>query len=737
VTTSRLREDAVKAVIFDFDGPIFDGRKAAQTALSVTYEEFATSVGRPRQTLASAPLFAPPQMIAAAYAEFDLPREKLDEIRKFYVGQLIRTEHESIVPSSVIGLLDGLLSCGRKLAILSGRTTDNVTELLKYLGLFDRFAAIFGSDGSQTYKLDPKTVPEIAARLGLQARDLLLVGDSDIDYRAAQTASIPYYHAAWTGEPTGEAHLHADAIASSVADLALVLDGAEPLGTTASAALPESLLDAVRLGEFSVFAGAGASVPSGIGGWGDHYLPILRNFCTQSLIETHTFPETVQLVSSEPSDASALFDRFRDSFRPPDKRANVYHYALLKSHARIVWTTNYDQLFERAISGGGFDHTVVKNDIELLKNFGAKSLVVKMNGDFESAQYRSDLDWDMVFLEEQFDRAEFTRREIWRLFEDTYRNKLIVFIGVSFKDPTLRRILSVAAKAVPRTRYWHLLLMKDPKSPLERMEYRKYGKTLERRFIRTLFFREFADIEHFICTMAMRAHRPIVGYSGTAKPPPPANGGRAPTEPNTLSRDVAEFCARSARALAAQNFRITSGHGEGVGVPAVSAAFEQRPTSARFYLRSRGTSTFSRTAPAIVVPGDSLADMRQRFLSELDLLIAAGGERTSEPTSGTIEEIKLAISKQVPVLIVPQAGGDAASFVPELERYVRAAFADTSLAEAICTANAKIAAVSRDELLGFAVTGFPDLVNDLVARLMGAAMNRPRDALVGGPGSDW
>ncbi len=129
--------------------------------------------------------------------------------------------------------------------------------------------------------------------------------------------------------------------------------------------------------------------------------------------------------------------------------------------------------------------------------------------------------------------------------------------------------------------------------------------------------------------------------------------------------------------------------------------------------------------------------MRQRFTSELDLLIAAGGEKTSESTSGTIEEIKLAISKQVPVLIVPQAGGDAASFVPELEKYVRAAFADTSLAEAICTANAKIAAVSRDELLGFAVTEFPDLVNDLVARLMGAAMNRPRDALVGGPGSDW
>ena len=70
-----------------------------------------------------------------------------------------------------------------------------------------------------------------------------------------------------------------------------------------------------------------------------------------------------------------------------------------------------------------------------------------MNGDFDSAQYRSDLDWDLVFLEEQFDTAELKRREIWRLFEDDYRNKLIVFIGVSFKDPALRRILSVTAQS--------------------------------------------------------------------------------------------------------------------------------------------------------------------------------------------------------------------------------------------------------------------------------------------------
>ncbi len=728
----------MKAAIFDFDGPIFPGRKAAWAALSATYDQFATSVGRPRQSMASAPLFAPTQMIAAAYTEFEPSRDRLNEIRAYYAEQLTRAERELIVEPDVMKLLDELLARGRKLAILSGRATTEVIELLKHLGLFERFAVISGSDDAPAHKLDPATIPMIASRLGLEPRDLVLVGDSDADYWAARKAGIPYYHVTWTGEPTGEAHAHANAIASSVADLSAILKSDEPLGPHASGALPAPLLEAIRLRELSFFAGAGVSVPSGVGGWGEHYLPLLRNFGVGSLVENHTLPETVQLLSTDPAVASALFDRFRDSFRLPNKQANAYHYALLKSRARTIWTTNYDQLFERAIGAGGFEHTVVKSDADLLNNFGAKSLIIKMNGDFETARYQADLNWDMVFLEEQFDMAEFRRREIWRLFEDEYRNKLIVFIGVSFKDPTLRRILSVAAKAIPRTRYWHLLLIKEPEDPLERTEHRLYSETLKRRYIQTLFFSDFAAIERFVCRIAAQAHRPIVGYSGTAQSQPTAALESPPLTGNILgSEQVAQFCTRSARALAAQNFRVTSGHGQGVGIPAVVAAFEQNPTSARFYLRRRGTTAFSRTAPAIVVPGDTLEAMRERFVSELDLLIAMGGQQTAEPMSGTIQEIKLAINQRIPVLIVPQAGGDAARFAPELEAHVRQAFMDASFADAICQANAKVAGLSPEELLGFAVIGFPELIGDLIARLMGAAIKRPRDALEGAPGNDW
>jgi phosphoglycolate phosphatase-like HAD superfamily hydrolase len=444
----------VKGVVFDFDGPIFPGRKAAVAALNATHDQFAEAVGRPRQSMATAPLYPPSCMIDAAYAEFDLPRDRLSEIRAYYTEQVRLAERALAVEAAVVRLLDGLLARGCRLAVLTSRDKTNVTELLKHLGLSNRFRLVVGSDGDPTRKLDPAMFPTIAEQLGLDVADLVLVGDSDTDCKAAQIAGVPYYHVAWSGEPTSEAHVRATAVANSVGDLEAIFSDNKPLETYLPTVLPSQLVEAIQAEAVSFFAGAGASVPSGIGGWADHYLPLLRKLGAGSLLgEAYPLPEILQLLCASPQDESRIFDGFRDSFRMMSgKRANAYHYAMLKSHTRTIWTTNYDLLFEQAVLGHSFEHIVVKTDDELLNNFSARSLIIKLNGDFEGAKFRPDLEWDMVFVEEQFDTAEVSRREIWRLFEDHYRNKLIVFVGVSFRDPALRRILSVAAKAIPRSR---------------------------------------------------------------------------------------------------------------------------------------------------------------------------------------------------------------------------------------------------------------------------------------------
>jgi len=163
--------------------------------------------------MANAPLFPPKQMIGAAYAEFDLPLERLVEVREYYSAQLKQAERQLEVPRDVMTLLDELRDRAFKLAILSGRTTANVNELLKHLGLVERFGGVWSKN------VDADMVSIIAAKLQLQLTDLVLVGDSDPDYWAAEKAGIPYYHVAWSEEPASVAHARANAVATSVAEL--------------------------------------------------------------------------------------------------------------------------------------------------------------------------------------------------------------------------------------------------------------------------------------------------------------------------------------------------------------------------------------------------------------------------------------------------------------------------------------------------------------------------------------
>ena len=367
--------------------------------------------------------------------------------------------------------------------------------------------------------------------------------------------------------------------------------------------------EAVRSGQFSFYAGAGVSVPSGVGGWDNHYVPILHELGAGALLATYQLPELLQLLASDETRAQRVFASFADSFRAKHE-PNSYHHAMVRSGAERIWTTNYDTLFEQVISSGDYTYQVVRNDKDLKKNFGKRALVIKMNGDFDNGEYDKELDWGMVFLQEQFDLADRQRAEIWRLFEDDYRNRSIVFVGVSFRDPTLRRITAAAAKNAPITHYPHYLLMHLPRHPVEIAEFHLFTNYLKRYRINVLGFREFKDIYRFVRRLQPWPSVRSWISGTTAKNNDPSKTLPGGSCDGTM---VSALCQILGRALARRGMRVTSGHGPGVGVPSVEAAFEADSTSARFYVRRKGTSNLSRTAPAIVVNAEKLETMRRHL----------------------------------------------------------------------------------------------------------------------------
>jgi phosphoglycolate phosphatase-like HAD superfamily hydrolase len=705
----------MRAILFDFDGPIFNGRSALEKALRETMEKYKDRFGMPAFNPVATFLYSPRQIIALAYAEFKLSSSDLDEIRAFYEQKLKIVERQTSIDPAIAEFLKRLRDRGMKCFIISSRSQDNLVDIVTQIGLLHSFDKIFGHSEEWPSKL--AVIEHLAGQIDCETSDFVMIGDSDQDFEAARDAKAVYYHAAWGGEPTRRAHLLADATLTTLQDLIAIFSDEgwpAPIGQ-----FPHELKTAIERRQFSVFAGAGISVPSGVGGWDSHYVPLLRELDAGPMLQEYDLPELLQLLASDTQRATAVFDRFRNSFRKI-RRPNSYHYSLLRSGAEHIWTTNYDNLFEIVISTNNPEYSTVNNDDDLRQNFGNPPLMIKINGDFERAKYNDDLDWGMVFLQEQFDVAEKRREELWRLFEDDYRNKSIIFVGVSFDDPTLRRITATVARSVPRTRYPHYLLMHLPRHPAEAMKFRLFKNYLRRYRIEVLGFKEFTEISRFVHQVSIIANRPIIGFSGSI------DAGTEPAAGASINGEtIAELCGKLGADLARRGYRVTSGHGPGVGVPSVEGAFSVSPSSARFYLRRRGTSSFSRTAPAVIVPGDSLEAMRERFIPECDLLLAVAGRARPGERSGTLLEIERAMKLQIPVLILKQAGGDAGAYADTFLNSIKAIYDDKHLASRIEHANVQLHEIPATNLNAFCSAQLPDVIEDLIAEYMGSSTPRP------------
>lgn len=710
-----------RAIVFDFDGPIFDGRGAARRALARTHEVHPA----PAAPHHAFPLARPAQVIAFLYAEAALAPERLAEICAHYSAALEDEESRLDVSDTVRSMLAELRDTGLRLAILSSRREAELRHHLDRLGLADRFDAVAGRDSLGLAKPDPGALVALAAKLKVEPSEIVLVGDSDADFATADGAGAVYYHAAWTGEPCAVAATHPNTVVvPDAAECRTLLTTRDTAGTTARRSLPADLEQALRDGALSFYAGAGVSVPSGLGGWMGHYLPRLVALGGRSLTDGMELPDCLQLLASSPSGAKAVFDAFRKSFTRPDIQPNAYHFAMQRSNAQRIWTSNYDRLFEKAGVIAELDRETIEDDAGLLQHFRDSRLVVKMNGDFESARYADDLDWNLVFLREQFDLAEDARREIWRLFEDDFRNACIVFVGVSFTDPVLRRIVTAATRRIPMTRHTHLLLMREAQHPAEARQFALHAQNLRRQHIETLYFRTHDEIMQFVARVSAHANRPIVGFggnAGTADGKPAERTARLDGADLT-HEETALFCARLGGRLARRGIRVTSGHGPGVGIPAVSAAFAENPMLARFYMRRTGTSAYERTAPAIIVPGDDYRPMRERFLSELGLLVALGGVATAKEPQGTIVEVEMALARHVPVVLVPQAGGHVGAWRQAFLERLDTAYPDDKIRRAVREANETIWALPAARLVEAQDSAVVDVIEDLLVRSYGAAM---------------
>jgi len=180
----------IRAAVFDLDGTLVDS--AMDLALAVNHA--LRGVGLPERPLEEIAGFVGEgavRLVEQAVApRADLAPRALSLWWEHYQAHLL--DHTTLYP----GMRELLESARVPLAVHTNKPGRLARRILEGLGVLHRFAAVLGGDEAPR-KPDPAGTRQLLERLGVPARDAVLVGDSLVDLETARAVPMPLVAVTW------------------------------------------------------------------------------------------------------------------------------------------------------------------------------------------------------------------------------------------------------------------------------------------------------------------------------------------------------------------------------------------------------------------------------------------------------------------------------------------------------------------------------------------------------------
>lgn len=174
------------AILFDLDGTILD-----TTPLILASLRHATSrvLGRTPEDHILLRNFGRPLEDSLRALAPDLDEVRFNEFCQEYLDHNQR-EHDRLVGlvPGVEAVLAGLSARGVKLGIVTSKRREMSVRGLNFFGLARYFEIVVAREDTQRHKPGPEPVAEGLRRLGVEARQVLYIGDSPYDMQAGHAA---------------------------------------------------------------------------------------------------------------------------------------------------------------------------------------------------------------------------------------------------------------------------------------------------------------------------------------------------------------------------------------------------------------------------------------------------------------------------------------------------------------------------------------------------------------------
>ena len=176
---------SVRALIFDLDGTLIDSKRDLILSVNAMLREMGR-VPLPEDTISGYIGQGAPVLVRRALGEAAAEEEAkraLEFFLRYYEEH--RMNHTRAYP----GVAEGLAALrGYPMAVLTNKPMRISRRILEDLGLAACFRAIYGGNSFETKKPDPLGARTILREFGVEPRNAVVVGDSEIDVQTARNA---------------------------------------------------------------------------------------------------------------------------------------------------------------------------------------------------------------------------------------------------------------------------------------------------------------------------------------------------------------------------------------------------------------------------------------------------------------------------------------------------------------------------------------------------------------------
>lgn len=394
-------------------------------------------------------------------------------------------------------------------------------------------------------------------------------------------------------------------------------------------------------GDAAIFAGAGLSRAAGFVDW----RALLKDIASELRLDIDRESDLVAVAQYHVNEKrtrsrinQVLIDELtKSAIRTPS------HSILGRLPIDTAWTTNYDQLLERAFEEAGKSVDVKLTNANLAQSRRGRDVTIyKMHGCVTQPE-------DAVVTKDDYEAYDSKRS----LFSDSLKGDLIgktfLFLGFSFADPNIDHILGRVRTLLGANQREHFCVMRRP-SPPNRMhgkqkadyEYECRKAELQHadllRFgIETIWINEYADLELLLRSLAAYVDRKSVFVSGAARDTAPFGSPR-----------LEQFARELGYRLITENFRLVSGFGLGLGEQCVLGSLGALYETVQGHDNDR---VIVRPFPRARVASDQQTQNtrhREDLLSRVGSVVVVAGNKL-DPTgrlsssTGVIEEVEIAL----------------------------------------------------------------------------------------------